>query len=187
MADPLKPASPAPQSSTPQSPARLALEALVPEPLSAETFAPFGSVVEADPSTMRLINGGNTERYHALAEAEALGQEARVILSIFRGAPRAFPYAVAMMERHPLGSQSFSPLTRRDWLVVVAPDEDGRPGRPRVFRARGDQGVNYRANVWHHPLMTVGETMDFLVVDRAGAGNNLEEFFYDTPFLIAEP
>ncbi|OQP87631.1 ureidoglycolate hydrolase [Rhizobium rhizosphaerae] len=165
----------------------LALERLTLEPLTAEAFAPFGSVIQADPAAMRLINGGTTERYHALAEAEAYGEDARVILNIFRGAPRAFPYALTMMERHPLGSQSFSPLTPRDWLVVVAPDEDGRPGRPRVFRACGDQGVNYRANVWHHPLMAVGAATDFLVVDRTGAGNNLEEFFYDTPFLIAEP
>ncbi|OLP59456.1 ureidoglycolate hydrolase [Xaviernesmea oryzae] len=162
-------------------------EQLTPEPLTPEAFAPFGSVIEADPAAMRLINGGNTERYHALAEAEAYGEGARTILNIFRGSPRTFPYAVTMMERHPLGSQSFSPLSGGDWLVLVAPDEAGRPGRPRVFRARGDQGVNYRANVWHHPLMTVGKTTDFLVVDRAGEGSNLEEFFYDMPFLIAEP
>ncbi|MFN3636187.1 MAG: ureidoglycolate lyase, partial [Rhizobium rhizophilum] len=35
-------------------------------PLTAQAFAPFGEVVEADPSTMRLINGGTTERFHAL-------------------------------------------------------------------------------------------------------------------------
>ena len=165
----------------------LAIGPLVPEPLTAAAFAPFGSVIEADPAAMRLINGGTTERYHALAAAETYGEGAHVLLNIFRGSPRAFPYAITMMERHPLGSQSFSPLTPRDWLVVVSEDEEGRPGRPRVFRARGDQGVNYRANVWHHPLMAVGETTDFLVVDRAGPGNNLEEFFYDTPFLIEEP
>ena len=153
-------------------------------PLSRSAFAPFGEVIEADPASMRLINGGTTERFHALAVAEAAGEGARVIVNLFRGQPRSFPYAVDMMERHPFGSQSFSPIDDRPWLVVVAADEGGRPGRPQVFRAGGRQGVNYRRNVWHHPLMTVGETSDFLVVDRSGAGNNLEEFFYDEPFII---
>ncbi|MCZ4091910.1 ureidoglycolate lyase [Sinorhizobium psoraleae] len=157
------------------------------EPLTKQTFAPFGSVIEADPASMRYINGGNTERFHALARAEVTGEGAGVIINIFRGQPRAFPYAVTMMERHPLGSQSFSPLDDRPWLAVVAEDEGGRPGRPRVFLASGRQGVNYGRDVWHHPLMSVGAASDFIVVDREGPGNNLEEFFYDEPFVIPDP
>ncbi|WP_377290232.1 ureidoglycolate lyase [Rhizobium sp. SG2393] len=162
-------------------------ELLTIEPLTAEAFKPFGSVIEADPASMRLINGGTTERYHALAEAEALGAGAKVIISLFRGRPRSFPYHVGMMERHPEGSQSFSPIDNQDWLVVVAADEGGRPGVPRVFRATGRQGINYRANVWHHPLMTYGAEQDFVVVDRMGPGGNLEEHVYAVPFLIDAP
>ncbi|MFP3802393.1 ureidoglycolate lyase, partial [Paraburkholderia sp. SIMBA_027] len=88
-------------------------------------FAPFGDVIEADPSTMRYINGGTTERFHALASAEAAGEGARVIINLFRGQSRAFPYEVGMMERHPFGSQSFSPVSGRPFLVVVSEDEDG--------------------------------------------------------------
>ncbi len=162
-------------------------EKLTIRPLTQEAFTPFGTVIEADPATMRHINGGNTERYHALAEAEAVGEDAKVIINLFRGSPRAFPYAVGMMERHPFGSQSFSPIDDRPWLVVVAEDEGGRPGRPQVFRAGGRQGVNYRRNVWHHPLMTLDAVSDFLVVDRLGGGVNLEEFFFDEPFIIEHP
>nr|WP_272212192.1 ureidoglycolate lyase [Marinicella sp. W31]MDC2878103.1 ureidoglycolate lyase [Marinicella sp. W31] len=46
--------------------------------------------------------------------------------------------------------------------------------------------MNYRANVWHHPLMALGETSDFLVVDRAGPGDNLEEYDYPALFTIEE-
>ncbi|CDM58693.1 MULTISPECIES: ureidoglycolate lyase [Rhizobium] len=155
-------------------------------PLTKSAFAPFGDVIEADPATLRYINNGTTERFHALAAAEAAGEGARVIINLFRGQPRAFPYEVGMMERHPFGSQSFSPISGRPYLVVVSEDE-GRPGRPRVFLARGDQGVNYRRNVWHHPLMSLGAASDFLVVDREGPGNNLEEYFFETPFIISEP
>ncbi|MCM2403624.1 ureidoglycolate lyase [Rhizobium sp. S153] len=157
------------------------------QPLTPEAFAPFGEVISAKPETMRLINGGTTERFHALFSPQVTGEGARVIVNIFRGQPRAFPYEVGMMERHPFGSQSFSPLSGRPFLVAVSPDEDGRPGRPQVFLARPDQGVNYRRNVWHHPLMAIGEISDFLVVDRDGPGNNLEEFFFDKPFVILEP
>lgn len=156
-------------------------------PLTKSVFAPFGDVIEADPASMRFINGGTTERFHALAAAEALGDGARVIVNLFRGQPRAFPYEINMMERHPLGSQSFSPLLGTPFLVVVSADEDGRPGRPKVFLARGDQGVNYRRNVWHHPLMSLGTPSDFLVVDRDGPGNNLEEFYFDQPYIIGKP
>jgi ureidoglycolate lyase len=157
------------------------------EPLTKEAFAPFGSVIQADPASARFINGGNTERFHSLAVVDTVGEGARVVINIFRGQPRAFPYSLAMMERHPLGSQSFSPLDDRPWLAVVAEDEGGRPGRPRVFLASSRQGVNYGRNVWHHPLMTVDAASDFLVVDRDGPGNNLEEFFYEEPFVILAP
>ncbi len=108
-------------------------------------------------------------------------------MPLFRGSPRAFPYVIDMMERHPFGSQSFSPLDDRPWLVVVAEDVDGKPGRPQVFRAGGRQGVNYRRNVWHHPLIAVGAVSDFLVVDRLGGGVNLEEVFLEEPFIIEKP
>ncbi len=157
------------------------------EPLTQAVFAPFGTVIEAYPASMRLINGGTTERFHALGAADVIGDGARVIINIFRGQPRSFPYKLNMMERHPLGSQSFSPLSSGGWLAVVAPDEGGKPGLPRVFLATGAQGVNYGRNVWHHPLMSVDTVSDFLVVDREGPGNNLEEVFYDEPFVIPYP
>lgn len=156
-------------------------------PLTASDFAPFGEVIGADPSTMRLINGRTTERFHALFSPEIAGEGARVIVNIFRGQPRTFPYEIGMMERHPFGSQSFSPLSGRPFLVAVSSDEDGKPYQPQVFLASPHQGVNYRRNTWHHPLMAIGEVSDFLVVDRDGPGNNLEEYFFDTPFMIREP
>ena len=162
-------------------------ERLTVKPLTAEAFAPYGEVIEPRASSVRMINGGTTERHHALVVPEAAGEGARIILNIFRGQPRRFPYAIDMMERHPLGSQSFSPLAPRPFLVVVSRDEDGRPGRPEVFLSVNGQGVNYRRNVWHHPLMALDEVSDFLIADREGPGNNLEEYFFEKPFIIEEP
>ncbi len=113
---------------------------LIPQPLTASAFAPFGDVIEANPATMRLINGGTTERFHGLAAPDVVGEGARVIINIFRGQPRAFPYQITLMERHPLGSQSFSPLSGRPFLVAVSADEAGRPGRPQVFSPVATRG-----------------------------------------------
>ena len=157
------------------------------EPLTAEAFALFGTVLDITAAEKRMINGGTTERFHALATADTEAGDGRTILSLFRGQPRSFPYLVDMMERHPLGSQAFFPVTQGDWIAVVAPDADGQPGQPRAFLVPGHVGVQYARNVWHHPLIAVGEPSDFLVMDREGEGANLEEVRYDAPYLIAQP
>ncbi|OJY06407.1 MAG: ureidoglycolate hydrolase [Rhizobiales bacterium 63-22] len=154
------------------------IETLAVEPLTKEAFAPFGDVIETQGAERRLINNGTTERFHDLARVEAAGSEARVLVNIFRGQAFAPPIDIVMMERHPFGSQAFVPLNGRPFLVVVAEDADGKPARPRVFLAQSHQGVNYRRNAWHHPLLALGEQSDFLVVDRAGREDNLEEYFF---------
>jgi ureidoglycolate lyase len=155
-------------------------------PLSKTAFADFGDVIETRDAEQRLINTGTTTRFHNLAGIDVADQDGRPLISIFRGQPFVFPVSVAMMERHPLGSQAFFPLANRPFLVIVAPDEDGRPGTPAAFLANGDQGVNYGKNVWHHPLLTLDAISDFLVVDRGGPGANLQEYRYPGPFLIVE-
>lgn len=153
------------------------------QPLSRQAFAPFGEILETDGAEIRMINNGTTERFHALgtARTDAAGS---VIINLFRGQPRSFPYAVDMMERHPLGSQAFYPLSGRPWLVVVAEDRNGVPGPPQAFLASGKQGVNYRAKAWHHPLIALDQVSDFLVIDRGGPGDNLEEFTYSDPYVL---
>jgi len=152
-------------------------------PLAADAFRPFGEVIEADNArAIRLINGGTTTRFHEVAPVEV--GSGRAVISIFRGKPFALPVAICMMERHPLGSQAFVPLSGRPYLVVVAPDENGRPGEPVAFLADGGQGVSYPAGAWHHPLLALGEMSDFLVVDREGEGTNLEEHAFAEGFTI---
>ncbi|MEX3007373.1 ureidoglycolate lyase [Hoeflea sp. TYP-13] len=159
--------------------------ALMIKPLTRENFAPFGEVLEIEGAELRMINEGTTERFHALAHAE-IDREGTAIVSLFRGQPRTFPYSVDMMERHPLGSQAFFPLADRPWLVIAAEDDNGKPGHPQAFLAHGRQGVNYRPNVWHHPLMALNKVSEFLVVDRDGSGSNLEEQSYQAPYTIEE-
>ena len=142
------------------------------EPLTREAFAPFGEVIETAGAESFPINEGTTTRFHALATADP-GADGQAIVSIFRGTRRPDPIAIRMLERHPLGSQAFMPLAAYDWLVVVA--EEPKASALRCLRAHGEQGVNYARGVWHHPLLVLVPVQDFVVVDRAGPGENLEE------------
>ena len=71
--------------------------------------------------------------------------------------------------------------------MIVCPDESGRPGEPRAFITRPGQGVNYARGTWHGVLTPIGEPQDFVVVDRGGDGNNLEEFHFPDPYEITVP
>lgn len=156
------------------------------EPLTRAAFAPFGIVIEKDGAAHHFINEGNCIRYHDLAPVELLGEEARALINIFSPKPHALPYAVKLVERHPLGSQAFIPLTRDPFIVFVCEDESGAPVRPRAFVTNGTQGVSYRANAWHAPLIALADGADFLVIDRGGIGSNLEEFSYNETITITK-
>jgi ureidoglycolate lyase len=156
------------------------------EPLTREAYAPFGQVIETAGAEHFPINNGMTERYHDLARIELAGEAARPLLSIARGKPYTLPLTLTMVERHPLGSQAFHPLSDRPFLSIVCPDEGGQPGTPRAFRTSAGQGVNMMMNCWHAVLTPLGEISDFLIIDRGGEGNNLEEFFFPEPWLIVE-
>lgn len=156
------------------------------EPLSREAFAPFGQVIETEGAQHYPINQGKTERYHDLARVELAGVHARPLISIFMGQPYALPLSLSLVERHPLGSQAFYPLSDAPWLVIVAPDEGGVPGRPRAFRPAPGQGVNIAINTWHGVLCPLQRPSSYLVVDRGGDGNNNEEYTFDIPWFVVE-
>jgi ureidoglycolate lyase len=156
-------------------------------PLTATAFASFGDVIATDGAEHFPINGGKCMRYHDLARVEAEGPNARVLVSIFRGTPYDFPLRLAMVERHPLGSQAFIPLAPRPFVVIVCPDTPEGPGEPQAFLTAPGQGVNYRRNTWHAVLTPIGEPQDFVVVDRGGDGSNVEEFHFSHAYDIRLP
>lgn len=139
------------------------------EPLTAAAFAPFGNVIETAGNAFHYINAKMVERYHDLAQVDVDKRGGRVGISVCVGTPYVFPLRVAEMERHPLSSQCFIPLSDRPFLVIVAVAGDTvEPGQLRGFLSNGAQGVNYAPGVWHHALLTVGEVSNFVVVDRVG-------------------
>lgn len=160
---------------------------LMPTPLTRSAFASFGDVIEIAGAEVRSINAGTTRRFHNLATLDTDEAGGRPLLSIFHGQPFRFPMQITMLERHPLGSQAFVPMNGCAFLVIVARDENGTPAAPAAFVARGGQGVNYARNTWHHPLLSLSGQGEFIVIDREGAGQNLEEFFLPNPLTVLEP
>jgi ureidoglycolate lyase len=151
------------------------MKTLAIEPLTREAFAPFGDVIELEGAKQIPINLGTTIRFHDLAKVDVTDEGGRTLVNLFRGQPRELPFEVKMLERHPLGSQAFVPLNDKPYLVVVAPAGELDESKVRAFVTSGWQGVNYAKGVWHHPLLSLGEVSDFVVVDRGGEGVNLHE------------
>ena len=90
------------------------------QPLTKASFAPFGTVIETDGATEIGINQGTTIRFDAMAGVDVASGDGTPIISLFRGTRRPDPIEIHLLERHPLGSQAFVPLSQHDWLVVVA-------------------------------------------------------------------
>ena len=156
------------------------------QPLTAEAFAPFGEVIVCEGNDFFHINDAHTERYHALSIAEAL--DATIGISIFRNIKKtAVPCSIQMLERHPIGSQAFIPMQGQSFLVVVAPNLNAdQPDLDQIhaFISNGQQGVNYRAGTWHHPLLTLEASSDFAVIDRIGTGHNCDVYSFTEKISI---
>ncbi len=154
------------------------------EPLTEEAFSPFGELIETGTTIPTLINEGRCERFSDLASLRFEGGRAGI--SLFQAELRSLPHTLTMMERHPLGSQCFIPMGQSEYLVVVAEDDSGRPSTPRAFWANSSQSINIKQNTWHGVLTPIKGSGLFAVVDRIGAGNNLEEYWLKEAYQIVE-
>lgn len=153
-------------------------------PLTSEAFSGYGEVIETEGADNFEINNGLCKRFHDLANIQTSGPGGRPMISLLKGEPYDLPLDLPMVERHPLGSQAFVPLSDNPFLIVVCDDNDGVPGQPKAFITSNRQGVNISQNVWHGILTPLEGVSDFVVIDRGGEGNNLEEFFFDQTYIV---
>jgi len=158
---------------------------LIPTPLTAEGFAPFGDVIEIRGAPDKLINQGMCGRHHDLARLDF--SDGRAGLSLFDAKARSLPCTVEMVERHPGGSQAFIPISGTPFLVLVAEDAGGVPVNPRAFVTGPGQSINLHRNTWHGVLWPIGAPGQYAVIDRIGAGDNLEEHWFADPIRIGAP
>ena len=152
---------------------------LIPQKLTPEAFAPYGDVITLPESPGRAyFEGGlGNGRPHA-----------RPSLSMVHKLPiEGLPIEAKLLERHEFSSQTFVPIDVASWLVVVCPHATGGgpdAARAIAFLARGDQGVTYKPNVWHHPLTVFERPARFAVFMWRDGTSGDEEFVSVPPFTI---
>ena len=150
------------------------------KPLTAEAFAPFGEVIETAGKKSYEINYGMADRFHALAKVDSGSEEGFPVISLVESKKYQLPQKIKIVERHPLGSQAFIPRDKTAFIVVVAdPGDHVQAKQLQAFITNGEQGINYHAGTWHGLLLTPFAAMSFICVDRAGAGENCEQFHFE--------
>jgi ureidoglycolate lyase len=158
------------------------------QPLSREAFTPFGDVIGLELAGGISANQGTATRHDWVAQLASSRPEARPNLAVFRSVAKALPFEVRLLERHPCSTQMFVPLACRRFLVVVCPDDArGEPdlAHLRAFVCGPGQGVNYRAGVWHHPIIALDGPADFLMLAwEDGSALDCEERPLPVPLLV---
>jgi ureidoglycolate lyase len=144
---------------------------LVAEPLTEAAFAPFGQILALPRQAGRID-------YSAFAENLRPGG-ATVCFRTSLTEPTALPLKTKVMERHAFSSQAFLPVDVARYVVMVAPDAaDGGPdlAQARLFLVDGGTGINYRANVWHHPMTVLDRPAVFATVMFTDGGPRDEDW-----------
>ena len=160
---------------------------LKPQPLTRERFAPYGDVIESADVDRAAMNAARFERFDNLCDVD-VGEDSRVAVSIARcRVATSLPYRIDMVERHPLGSQAFVPLSRAKMIVVVAPPEESvETADLKAFVTNGRQGINYRRGTWHMPLIAFEAGQEFLIVDRRAGKANCEVHELDAVVMLED-
>ncbi len=151
--------------------------------ITHHAFAHYGEIIDTSGAPDKIINQGLCGRYHDKVTLDFTS--GRTGVSLFKSEPRSLPLTLQMVERHPAGLQLFIPMSADGFLVIVARDLGGTPDHPMAFMTRPGQAINFHRNAWHGVLTPLTEPGLFAVVDRIGAGTNLEEHWFDTPYTVA--
>jgi ureidoglycolate lyase len=145
-----------------------------PKKITLKNFKKFGDLISTKKIKPINVNNGYAKRFNNLCRINTSLKKGNTIMSIFSAKKRRFPMKIDMMEKHPLGSQAFVPMSETKFLVFVAP-KGKKPNTKKIesFIVPKLNGINYKPGIWHFPLIST-KNMNFLVIDRkGGTGNNL--------------
>lgn len=134
--------------------------------LTADSFAPYGCVIDAGHAGGRLINAGTSQRWD-FADALCLGnREGQPRLSLFRAVARDVARPWRDLERHRWGSQTFVPLRGvRSVLLVALGTHAPEISTLRAFLSFGGCAWSLNPGTWHHSLIALDDG-DFIVIER---------------------
>ena len=159
-------------------------------PITPVAFAPFGQVVSAGITAGRSANMGTATRCDFAAALESTRDGARPNLAVFRSLAKTLPFEVTLLEKHPCSTQAFLPMACTRYLVCVAPSlADGSPDVERLvaFQCGPGVGVNYKRDVWHHPILALDGPADFAMLAwEDGSESDCVEWPLPKRILIAD-
>jgi ureidoglycolate lyase len=176
-----------PITSTPATSAHARLIDLPVEPITAEKFAPYGT----------LIASAEDGKCFGPDEAQ---------LELGRGTPRFYvmrlkrrDHAFSHITRHLLVTQCLAAVGGKPWLLAVAPpaDPDNPGGEPdpmaiRAFSIPGDMAVSLHRATWHAGPFFDEPTQDFFNLELADTNqvdhhNCLLDERFGVHFRFAQP
>ena len=116
------------------------------EPLTAEAFAPFGTLIDVADRAPDTVAASGTEGWHVPFES------GRPLVSLLRTPYQGLRFKT--MERHFHLSQAFIPLGGEHAAVAVAPPSDDPANVPelaaiRAFLLDGSRGYVLHRGTWH--------------------------------------
>lgn len=143
-------------------------------------------------------NQGTAAKFHRLADVaesypEGMLKKGGVALACMRAGPqfdvrKGATIPITKLERHAATTQAFIPMGRGQapgetphkaggtFVVLAAlngPDDRPDMSTLKAFLPTAAQGVSYNPGVWHHPMLTVNEWMDYCCVDAQTGDDNV--------------
>lgn len=156
-----------------------ALRAIRAEPLTAEGFRPFGSVIERPVAAADATGPG----WSWWAQASTLPADDRPVAIGYLAlepAPRRFDWA----ERHARAAEVIVPLDGECVVYVALPAP--RPEGLRAFRVAAGAGVVLDPGVWHGAPLALDHPVAAMVLLPRGTGaqDTVVARFEDNPIAI---
>lgn len=136
-------------------------------PIEAEAYKPYGSLIMAARGDVaaKSANQGTAQKYNRLADFDNLRlEDASVNISVFRVSPHLdVSLDIRLLEKHPQSTQVFVPMNAHRYLVIVALGENEPDlSTLKAFVAKPNQAISYHPGVWHHPMVGLESSTDFV-------------------------
>ena len=145
-------------------------------PVSAEAFAPYGTLIDA---------AINVPRLNFAVPVENGRVDARANLCIVRPPVISLPFTIDVMERHAFSTQAFFPLDTAQYLVVVAQGGD-RPDMATLtaFTVSGSLGISYACGTWHIGMAVLEKPCGMAMLVHEDGGARDTDYLPITPVVI---
>ncbi|PVH29389.1 ureidoglycolate lyase [Pararhodobacter oceanensis] len=150
------------------------------QPLTSESFAPYGHVAGDRQGVTKSIRGGAVCLTKSPAVFRHDPEATEFALDFYDVEAASSALRITQAERHPHSAQMFVPMFVASYLVIVW------EGHPDASAARGFIGgpedlVIYHPGVWHHGIIALGTRGRFAsTMWRVPGGSDVEFLTLET-------